>query len=174
MTRGTGDDYVAFVRARQAALLRSAYLICGDHHLAEDLLQDALVKLASRWERVRDEQPEAYVRKILYRDAISRWRPTRREVVVDHTDPGGLMAVRPAADGAAAWLTADEVRGALRLLPPRQRAVMVLRYYDGLSEKEIAAALGIAPGTVKSQASDAIRTLRRCLPAVERLPEEGP
>ena len=169
-----GEDLVAFVRARQDALLRSAYLICGDHHLAEDLLQDAFAKLARRWERVRDEQPEAYVRKILYRDTISRWRRSRREHLVDHQDPGGLMAAQQVPDGTTGWLTADQVREALRLLPPRQRAVMVLRYFEGLSEAEIAGALGIAPGTVKSQASDAIRTLRRLIPAVDHLPEEGP
>lgn len=168
-----GEDFVAFVRARQGALLRSAYLICGDHHLAEDLLQDAFAKLGKRWERVREEQPEAYVRKILYRDAISRWRRSRREHLVDHADPGGLMAARAVPDTTAGWLTADQVRQALRLLPPRQRAVMVLRYFEDLSEEQIAAALGISRGTVKSQASDAIRTLRRLIPAIDHLPEEG-
>ncbi|MGO0575603.1 SigE family RNA polymerase sigma factor [Ornithinimicrobium panacihumi] len=170
MPRGVGDDYVAFVQARQGALLRSAYLICGDHHLAEDLLQEALVKLASRWERLRDEAPEAYVRKILYRDAVSRWRKVRRETLVDHDDPVGPLGAMSVPDRTAEVLTAADVAAALDLLPPRQRAVIVLRYFEDLSERQIADALGIAPGTVKSQASDAMRTLRRLIPAVDEPP----
>ncbi|GAA1184949.1 SigE family RNA polymerase sigma factor [Ornithinimicrobium humiphilum] len=172
MTQGSEDDFVAFVRARQGALLRSAYLICGDHHLAQDLLQDALVKLASRWERLRDERPEAYVRRILYRDAISRWRRLRREHLADHQDPGGLFGSHEAPDGTASWLTNDEIRRALVQLPPRQRAVIVLRYYEDLSEVQIAEALNIAPGTVKSQASDALRKLRRLIPAIDETAQE--
>lgn len=161
-----GEDYIAFVRARQGALLRAAYLVCGDHHLAEDLLQDALVKLASRWERIRDEAPEAYVRRILYRDAISRWRRTRREVSVDHHDPDGRLArLRHERHPVQDWVSGADVRDALLLLPPRQRAVIVLRYFEDLSEADIAATLGISRGTVKSQASDAMRTLRGLLPA---------
>ena len=166
MIAGAGEDYVAFVRARQGALLRAAYLVCGDHQIAEDLLQEALVKLASRWERIRDEAPEAYVRRILYRDAISRWRRTRREVSVDHQDPGGVLALR--RDGAERrvhdWVSGADVRVALLKLPPRQRAVVVLRYFEDLTEADIADALGISRGTVKSQASDAMRTLRTLLP----------
>ena len=162
---GPGDDYVAFVRARQGSLLRAAVLVCGDSHVAEDLLQDALVKLAARWEKVRDEAPEAYVRRILYRDAISRWRRYRREVRVDHQDAAGLLARRPDTDSRVSdWVDGAHVRAALQLLPPRQRAVIVLRYFEDLSEVDIAAALGISRGTVKSQASDAMRTLRRLLP----------
>lgn len=167
MTRSTGDDYVAFVLARQDALLRAAYLICGDHHLAEDLVQEALVKLASRWERLRDEAPEAYVRRILYRDAVSRWRKVRRERLVDHQDQQGVMATAAVPDATETWVEGGQVRAALALLPPRQRAVMVLRYFEDLSEAEIAQTLGVARGTVKSQASDAIRTLRRLVPAVD-------
>lgn len=163
-TPGPGADYVAFVRARQDALLRAAYLICGDHHLAEDLVQEALVKLASRWERLRDEAPEAYVRRILYRDAVSRWRRVRRERLVDHHDPAGPLAALREADVTGPWLDGAAVRSALALLPPRQRAVIVLRYFEDLSEQEIASTLGIARGTVKSQASDALRTLRRLIP----------
>ncbi|GAA1173367.1 SigE family RNA polymerase sigma factor [Ornithinimicrobium humiphilum] len=169
---GTGPDYVAFVRARQDALLRAAYLICGDHHLAEDLVQEALVKLASRWERLRDEAPEAYVRRILYRDAVSRWRRVRRERLVDHHDPEGVLSTLTAPDATAGWLDGAAVRSALALLPPRQRAVVVLRYFEDLSEQEIAETLGIARGTVKSQASDAIRTLRRLVPALDQEGDE--
>lgn len=166
MVREPGDDYVAFVRARQGPLLRAAYLVCGDEHLAHDLLQEALVKLAGRWERLRDEAPEAYVRRILYRDAISRWRRTRREVVVDQHAPDGVIALSSGRgdERAATWVDGADVRAALLLLPPRQRAVIVLRYYEDLSEAGIAAALGISRGTVKSQASDAMRTLRTLLP----------
>jgi RNA polymerase sigma factor (sigma-70 family) len=75
-------DFTAFAQACQLRLLRSAYLICGDRHLAEDLVQTALVKLALRWRQVRDGQPEAYLRTIVYRDAISWWRRQRREIPV--------------------------------------------------------------------------------------------
>ncbi|WP_151523942.1 SigE family RNA polymerase sigma factor [Serinicoccus kebangsaanensis] len=163
----TGDDYVAFVTARQGPLLRAAYLICGDEHLAHDLLQDALIKLASRWERLRDEAPEAYVRRILYRDAISRWRRTRRERLVDQHDPGGELARLRTREPVEGWVEGAHVRQALLLLPPRQRAVVVLRYYEDLSEADIATTLGISRGTVKSQASDAMTTLRGLLPEVE-------
>ena len=162
-----GDDYVAFVTARQGALLRAAYLVCGDEHLAHDLLQDALVKLASRWERLRDEAPEAYVRQILYRDAVSRWRRTRRERLVDHQDPGGDLARFRTREPVEGWVEGAAVRQALTLLPPRQRAVVVLRYYEDLSEADIATTLGISRGTVKSQASDAMRTLRSLLPDLD-------
>lgn len=165
MTGSTGADYVAFVEARQGSLLRAAYLICGDEHLAHDLLQDALIKLASRWERLRDEAPEAYARRILYRDAISRWRRTRRERLVDHQDPNGPASTVHAPDELSPWVAGADVRGALALLPPRQRAVIVLRYYEDLSEADIANVLGISRGTVKSQASDAMTTLRRLLPS---------
>lgn len=159
-----GEDYVAFVRARQGPLLRSAVMICDDHHLAQDLLQDALVKLASRRERLRDEAPEA-VRRILYRDAVSRWRRTRREVVSDHDPDGVVTPLHARSDERVQdWVSGVDVRAALLLLPPRQRAVVVLRYYEDLSEVDIADALGISRGTVKSQASDAMRTLRRLLP----------
>ncbi|KUG51942.1 hypothetical protein AVL62_08410 [Serinicoccus chungangensis] len=162
-----GDDYVAFVTARQGSLLRAAYLVCGDEHLAHDLLQDALVKLASRWERLRDEAPEAYVRQILYRDAVSRWRRTRREHLVDHQDPGGELARLRTSEPVEGWVEGAAVRQALALLPPRQRAVVVLRYYEDLSEVDIATTLGISRGTVKSQASDAMRTLRSLLPDLD-------
>ena len=83
------EDFLDFVRARQDHLLRAAVLVCGNHHLAQDLLQDALAKLASRWSQVRDGAPEAYVRTILYRDAISHWRKWRREKPYDVHSPDG-------------------------------------------------------------------------------------
>lgn len=170
---GPGDDYVAFVRARQGSLLRAAVLICGDSHVAEDLLQDALVKLASRWEKVRDEAPEAYVRRILYRDAVSRWRRWGREQPRDLSSPEAPALPGGGSDPADTWVEGAEVRQALAQLPPRQRAVLVLRYYEDLSEVRIAEVLGISPGTVKSQASRALATLRRLVPELAAATEGG-
>lgn len=160
-------DFADFVRARQHHLIRAARLYCGDHHGAEDLVQDALVKLASRWESVRDGSPDAYVRRILYRDAVSRWRKWGREVpyAAQPGDRGPLDTGSVAAAGEQ-WVEGADVRQALRSLPPRQRAVIVLRYFEDLSERDIAEALGCSPGTVKSQASKALATLRTLLPAV--------
>lgn len=159
------EDFVVFVRARQQALLRSAVLICGDHHTAQDLLQDAFAKLASRWEQVKDGSPDAYVRRILYRDAVSRWRKWGRERPYDVQSPtGGFVGRSDGRDAAGAWVAGADVRAALAQLPPRQRAVLVLRYYEDLSEVQIAEALGISTGTVKSQASGALANLRRLLP----------
>ena len=79
MRHEVDEEFARYVRARQHRLLRAAYLVCGDAHLAEDLLQGAFAKLAGRWDKLRGENPDAYVRKILYRDAVSSWRKTRRE-----------------------------------------------------------------------------------------------
>ncbi|MEW2444416.1 SigE family RNA polymerase sigma factor [Micromonospora marina] len=150
-------DYLAFVEAHQHRLLRAAYLICGNRHQAEDLLQDALLKLALRWSSVRDGDPAAYVRAILYRDAVSWWRRRRREWLSAYPPD------RPGTDtDAALRLT---VRAALDRLPPRQRAVVVLRYFEDLTEVATAEALGVTVGTVKSQCHDALRRLRDVVPA---------
>ena len=159
--------FAEFVQARQHQLIRAARLYCGDHHAAEDLVQDALIKLASRWERVRDGSPDAYVRRILYRDAVSRWRKWGREVPYA-AQPGeqDLFDDEPVPSAADTWAEGAQVRQALAQLPPRQRAVIVLRYFEDLSEADIADAMGCSPGTVKSQASKAMATLRRILPAM--------
>lgn len=162
------EDFLGFVRARQDHLLRAAVLMCGNYHLAQDLLQDALAKLASRWDQVRDGSPEAYVRTILYRDAISHWRKWHRESPYDVHSPDGDFVTRAAArDSAGEWVAGAEVRAALAQLAPRQRAVLVLRYYEDLPEVQIAEILGIHPGTVKSQASSGLANLRRLLPELE-------
>lgn len=164
MTATVDEDFVAFVRARQHTLLRAAYLVCGDYHQAQDLLQDAFAKLASRWEHVKHGAPDAYVRRILYRDSVSRWRKWGRESFHDVTAPDGVFAHLQVEDGTAGWIAGADIREALAQLPPRQRAVIVLRYYEDLSEVQIAEALGITQGTVKSQASGALANLRRLLP----------
>ena len=155
----TPEGFSEFVLARQAALLRTAYLLTGHAQDAEDLVQVALVKVVPQWRRIRDN-PEPYVRRVMVNENISRWRRRRwREHVTDEL-PEVL-----AQDPDHAELLA--VRDALAALAPRQRAVLVLRYYEGLSEAEIASTLGIAPGTVKSQARDGIARLRQALPAEE-------
>ncbi|MCO1596382.1 SigE family RNA polymerase sigma factor [Micromonospora sp. RHAY321] len=159
------ESYLAFVESHQHRLLRAAYLICGNRHQAEDLLQDALLKLALRWASVRDGDPAAYVRAILYRDTVSWWRRRRREWL--SADPPEQTA--PDRDGALR-LT---MHHALGLLPPRQRAVLVLRYYEDLTEVATAEALGVTVGTVKSQCHAALRRLREVAPDLARDARSG-
>jgi RNA polymerase sigma-70 factor (sigma-E family) len=146
-----------FVAGRYAALLRSAYLLTGNHHDAEDLVQVTLVKAVGVWKRIQDD-PEPYVRRILVNENISRWRRHRgREVVVDA--PGGERAGR--ADPVDDRL---DLAAALARLTVKQRTVLVLRYYEDRSERQTAALMGIGVGTVKSQTRDALSALRRVAP----------
>ncbi len=162
---GTGADdgyesYTAFVRARQGALLRTAYLLTGDRYRAEDLLQGALAKLAENWARVGKGYPEAFVRTVLARDSVSWWRRHWRErlgpvpegIVLDDTDAVPLRLL---------------LAQALGRLTPRQRAVLVLRFYEDLSTAETAQALGVSEGTVKSQTSAALARIRTQLGALD-------
>jgi RNA polymerase sigma-70 factor (sigma-E family) len=160
-------DFTAFAEACQLRMVRAAYLICGDRHLAEDLTQSALIKLALRWSRVRDGQPEAYLRTILYRDAVSWWRRWRREIPVAEPPEraGG------GRDGERVELRVTFAR-ALALLTPRQRAVLVLRFYEDQSEASTAEVMGIAVGTVKSQTAVALRRLRQLAPELADLVRE--
>jgi RNA polymerase sigma-70 factor (sigma-E family) len=153
------SGFEEFVVARRPALLRTAYLLTGSHADAEDLVQMALIKTVPHWKRIAD-QPEAYVRTVLARESVSRWRRRRwREVptgdLPDHRQPVADLDQRLM------------LRRALGSLPPRQRAVIVLRYYDDLTEKETASVLGIAVGTVKSQARDGLSRLRERLPDLD-------
>ena len=151
------EDFETYVAARYDALLRTAYLLTGHHHDAEDLLQQALVKAVGAWGRM--DEPDAYVRTVLVRTNISRWRRRRwREVSTDLPRDVGVTD-----DGAEDRLV---LQRALGVLAPRQRAVIVLRYYEDLTEVQTAAALGIAVGTVKSQARDALRRLREVVPGL--------
>jgi len=160
------DDFAAFVRGCHPRVLRSAYLICGDLHLAEDLVQSALVKVALRWTSLRDGSPEAYLRTVLYRDAVSWWRRRRREVIV------AAPPVHPAEeeqDVPLRLLFAD----ALRRLTPKQRAVLVLRYFEDQTEARTAEVLGVSVGTVKSQTAVALRRLRELAPELSDLVDGG-
>ncbi|HZB66809.1 MAG TPA: SigE family RNA polymerase sigma factor [Ornithinibacter sp.] len=156
-------EFVEYVRARQHMLLRAAYLVCGDLPLAEDLLEGALVKLARQWERVRDEQPDAFVRRILYRDAISSWRNRRPEVV----GMDALWEEPPDSWDAEEVERRLDVLRALGGLTPRQRATVVLRYFEDRTEQDTAEILGVSVGTVRSQTHDALRHLRAALPRVD-------
>lgn len=151
---GTGS-YEEFVAARSASLFRTAYLLTGNRPDAEDLLQVALVKVYAGWRRVsKASSPEAYARRTLVNAFVSSRRPARftRERLV-HSPPDAVAHDPAPDDRLALWPL-------VAALPPRQRAVVVLRYYEGLSEREIAETLGIASGTVKSTASAALAALR--------------
>jgi RNA polymerase sigma-70 factor (sigma-E family) len=150
------DSFDAFMRARGAGLLRYGYALTGNRHDASDLVQEALVRVGSVWARVRRKgDPERYVRTIMARLHVSWWRRRRRERLV------GSVPERPYEDSA---LGQAETRGgllaALAKLPPRQRTVLVLRYYEHYSDEEIAAALAVSRGTVRSQAARGLDKLR--------------
>jgi RNA polymerase sigma-70 factor (sigma-E family) len=154
------EAFDAFVRARMPALLRFAHALTGDPHTAADLVQDALERTGIRWSRLdRQGNPEAYVRRAILNGRTSRWRKLRRETLVD-TLPDRTISLDPPGHDETLWRL-------LCTLPQRQRAVIVLRYYEDMSEDQIAATLGCAPGTVKSQASKALAKLRAAMPAEE-------
>jgi RNA polymerase sigma-70 factor (sigma-E family) len=152
---------------RQLSLLRTAVLLTGDRHRAEDLVQDALTQVAVRWARLRDGHPDAYARQVMVRGNISWWRKHRHEVVLDLYDgPGSTTPDNTAEDTADRRMVLDR---ALATLTPRQRATVVLRYYDDLSERDTAEALGVSTGTVKSQTHLALRRLREASPELAEL-----
>lgn len=157
-------DYVDFVAARRLHLRRVAYAICGDWHLADDLLQDALVKLYVAWPRVRrDQQPEAYVRQILVRVNIDEHRRRMRRASTVTLTEGMDTEQReglPTEERTALF-------EALQQMPEMQRKTVVLRHWLGLSVEETAHELGISTGTVKSHTSRGLAALRSTLTAVE-------
>lgn len=160
------ESFTLWARERQLTLLRTAVLLTGDHHRAEDLVQDALTKVAVRWRRLHDGNPDAYARQVIVRDNISWWRKHRREVVVDVPDRAAATDHFVTSDRRAA------LGRALTALTPRQRAVVVLRYYEDLSERETAETLGVSVGTVKSQTHLSLRRLREAAPELADLLQE--
>ncbi|UMG93363.1 SigE family RNA polymerase sigma factor [Nocardioides sp. TF02-7] len=166
---GVDDGFEAFVAARGDALWRSAWLLTGDHQLAEDLLQTALAKSWRAWTRVGADGFEAYVRRVLFTTYAAWWRRRWRG-----ERPTAELPERPAArDDTADSDTRGDLVAALAELPRGQRAVVVLRYFDDLTEAQAAAALGVSVGTVKSQCARALTTLRSS-PRLRReeLPDE--
>jgi RNA polymerase sigma-70 factor (sigma-E family) len=157
-------SFEAYVRQRGQALFRIAYLLTGDHHHAQDLVQQALLKVVGRWRRLAaDGDPDAYVRRVLYNEHVVSWRRSKRNVLESGSEPpaGAEPAV---ADGTDDVVTALALRRALARLAPRQRAVIVLRYFEDLTEVQTAEVLGIRVGTVKSQTRDALARLREATP----------
>lgn len=149
--------FAEFVAARSTSLLRLAYLTCGSHHEAEDVLQTALERAYRAWPRLRaDTDPEPYVRRVIVNLAISRARRRRILRII----PVGDVPETPVSAAASGVELRQVLSGALRALPPRQRAVMVLRFWEDLTEAQTADVLGCSVGTVKSQAAKALAKLR--------------
>ncbi|MEU9509747.1 SigE family RNA polymerase sigma factor [Micromonospora sp. NPDC048170] len=161
----TDDGFREFVEIRYTDLMRTAYLLTGSRHAAEDLVQSALMRVMRRWRQVND--PVAYVRRIMVNERVSLWhRFGSREFLAGGTGAWRLHAERGrSSDVADEVVVRDEVLTALHSLPPRMRAVLVLRYWEDLPESQIAQTLGCSIGTVKSQASRGIARLRAVLPA---------
>lgn len=153
-------DFTDFVTHRSAALLRTAFLLCGgDRGAAEDLLQDVLERAFPKWRRIKG-RPEPYLRAALANTAANRWRNRSRRVrevpLHDQTPPASPGPEHQVVEE-------DRVVRALEALPPRMRAVLVLRFFDDMSESDIAKALRCSIGTVKSQTSRGLARLREVL-----------
>jgi RNA polymerase sigma-70 factor (sigma-E family) len=156
-------DYALFVRTRTHALLRSAFLLTGDQHLAEDLVQEALARTHRAWPRLeRAENAEAYARKVMYHAQVSLWRrPKVAEVLPGDLEPADRRRADDPAEAAVQRLT---MRRALVLLTAKQRAVIVLRFFEDRTEAEAAQLLGVSVSTVKTQTGRALERLRELLP----------
>jgi RNA polymerase sigma-70 factor (sigma-E family) len=165
---GNEIDFGEFMAARWGPLYRTAYLLTGDRHEAEDLLQGALARTCVRWERIRDKRAaDSYVRRAMVHDMSRRWGRRGRELVTDDLpDAGhdGGLGVR--VDQLVLWEQ-------IRRLPPRMRAVLVLRYVEDLTEAATAQELGISVGSVKSHTHHALRRLRAALPDLQLAEEKS-
>ena len=155
MRQSDDERFTEFVRAHSGRLFRTAFLMTGDHQRAEDLLQTSLVRLYQHWPRVEAmDYPVGYARKVVVSQAASWWRrrSSHESPMIVREEPARGDRTDEAAEHERVWT-------AVLSLPPRQRAVTVLRYYEDLSEAEIAETLGMAPGTVKSHGHAAARRL---------------
>ncbi len=162
------DDFSEYFAARAHALRATAYLLCGDWHRAEDITQVAMTKLYLAWPRLREHGMDAYARKVVVRTFLAEnrrlWR--RREHLTESLPEPAV----PEGDPDQRML----LEAALRIVPPRQRAVLVLRYWNDLSVEETAEVLDCSVGTVKSQAARGIATLRKRLgPHFDVLSKDG-
>lgn len=164
----TFDDFVGL---RLAALLRYATVLTCDPHLAEDITQEVLLRAQSRWSRiVQLEQPEAYVKRMVLNEFLS-WRRRRAARTVPMSQDGLDAAAGPQADPADRIVETDHLVRRIASLPPKQRAVVALRYFENRTDEEIADLLGCAVGTVRSHVSRALSTLRGAIAAPRPLPQ---
>jgi len=164
---GVADEFDEFVRAHSRSLLRTAWLLTGEQAAAEDLVQAALAHTWLRWSRLRSvDAAGAYVPRVM----VTKFLGWRRRRWTGET-PAAVVPEVVVPDASDAWLLRASVRRAVAALPPRQRAVIALRYLDDQSEAATAAALGCSVGTVKSQAAKALRTLRAA-PGLESMTDE--
>jgi RNA polymerase sigma-70 factor (sigma-E family) len=164
-----GLEFEAWLVAREGALQRTAHLLTGDVHAAQDLVQTTLAKLYLGWDRIRHaDNVDAYARKTLVNEFRTAWRrPVRRVEQVVEAVPDRPAPESPMYDGSG-----EAVWRFVCSLPPKQRTVIVLRFYEQLTEAEIADLMGITVGTVKSQSSRAIAALRTRLPDHPELSDE--
>ena len=162
-TGGDEESFRAYVVARTPALSRTAYLLTGDAHRAEDLVQGALLEAARRWHRIHGD-PHPYVRRVLVTQNVSAWRARGRRVREAAWEEQ-YDAPAPFADPDLRLTLAE----ALGRLTPRQRSVLVLRYYEDLTEREAAEVLGISAGSVKSIGRQALARLRVLAPELAEL-----
>jgi RNA polymerase sigma-70 factor (sigma-E family) len=164
----SANDFEDFVRNSSRALHRSAYLLTGDKYAAEDLVQSALARTHRAWARIEDPaNAEAYTRKVMYHLQVSWWRRNRvPESVTEDT-------VEPRPDGGPGEATGVAnrmtIHGALQKLSPKQRQVLIYRYFEDRTEVETAELLGISVGTVKSQTAKALEKLRAVAPELAQL-----
>jgi RNA polymerase sigma-70 factor (sigma-E family) len=160
------DEFARFVNDRSAALYRYGYVLTGNRHDADDLVQEALVRLRGSWGRLFDQSdPEGYVRTTMARLHISTWRRRRRENLTSAPPDRGRVdaGIERIGNDLGLWPLVAQ-------LPPRQRAVLVLRYHDGYDDARIAEVLGISRGTVRSQALRALEKLRAQWPQTSERP----
>ncbi len=162
------EEFAQFITVNQRSLLRAAWLLCGDAHVAEEMAQQAMVRTYVAWPRARREDPLAYARRVLVNLRIDAWRRRGRE---QPTSPESLPDF--AADGGSRVDDRDRITRALGVLSPRQRRVVVLRYLLDLPEAEVAADLGVGVGTVKSTASRAVARMRAVLNEDESIQHGG-
>ena len=158
MKKDQEDGFADFVRAVSPRLLTSAWMLSGDPHVAEELVQESLARVYVHWRRARADNPTAYARRVLVNLHTDRWRKRRREVLTDtvpDTNPSSAAQVAPGLD--------LDLAQALQALPRRERECVVLRHYLDLSEKDAAATLGVSTGTVKSSTSRGLAALRAAL-----------
>jgi RNA polymerase sigma-70 factor (sigma-E family) len=163
-------EFEDMVASRGAVLLRFALMLCGDPHLAEDLVQSVLAKAYRRWEKIaRAEQPEAYLKKMIVNEHLGWWRRrASRELPLDGPPRRDDPYPSGSADHTAGHASRDAAWVLLERLPRRQRAILVLRYYEDQSNEQIAAILGCAPSTVRSNATRALAALRAVMPTLDQ------